>query len=148
MHTAHGSSRNPWNVDAFPPDNTASHPTCVRVYSLQQTIFTQKGLRNIYRAMHCSIIPIVKPTRCTSVSNLFILERRTTCFGRSFHPSSGVQDCTYSNRHLSNRYCCLLANGYLLANRYLLTSRQQHIFDSCIHNLQLLMMDGKTIRNM
>ena len=24
-------------------------------------------------------------------------------------PSSGVQDCTYSNRHLSKRYCCLLA---------------------------------------
>ena len=32
----------------------------------------------------------------------------TTCFGRSFRPSSGFQDCTYSNRHLSNRYCCLL----------------------------------------
>jgi len=27
----------------------------------------------------------------------------TTCFGRSFCPSSGVQDCTYSNRHSSNR---------------------------------------------
>ena len=25
-------------------------------------------------------------------------------------PSSGVQDCTYSNSHLSNRYCCLLAS--------------------------------------
>jgi len=24
-----------------------------------------------------------------------------TCFGRSFHPSSGVHDCTYSNRHMS-----------------------------------------------
>jgi len=39
----------------------------------------------------------------------FILEWHSTCFGRSFRPSSGVQDCTYSNRHLSNRYCCLLA---------------------------------------
>ena len=39
----------------------------------------------------------------------FILERQSTCFWRSFCPSSGVQDCTYSNRHLSNRYCCLLA---------------------------------------
>ena len=26
--------------------------------------------------------------------------------GRSLRPSSGVQDCTYSNRHMSNRYCC------------------------------------------
>ena len=40
----------------------------------------------------------------------FILEWHSTCFGRSFRPSSGVQDCTYSNRHLSNRYCCLLAS--------------------------------------
>ena len=24
----------------------------------------------------------------------------------------GYNNCTYSNRHLSNRYCCLLANGY------------------------------------
>ena len=31
-------------------------------------------------------------------------------FGRSFSPSSGVQDCTYSNRHMSNRYCRLLAS--------------------------------------
>ena len=35
----------------------------------------------------------------------------STCFGRSFRPSSGVQDCTYSNRHMSNRYCWLLARG-------------------------------------
>jgi len=49
-----------------------------------------------------------KPTRCTNVSNLFILEWHCTCFRRYFRPSSGVQDCTYSNRHLSNRYCCLL----------------------------------------
>jgi hypothetical protein len=31
---------------------------------------------------------------------LFILVKHTTCFGRSFLPSSGVQDCTYSNRLL------------------------------------------------
>jgi len=42
-----------------------------------------------------------------------------TCFVRSFCPSSGVQDCTYSNRHLSNRYC-------------LLAGRQQYLFDKCL----------------
>ena len=30
----------------------------------------------------------------------------------------------------------------------LLASRQQHLFDSCIYSLELLMMDGKTVRNM
>jgi hypothetical protein len=33
----------------------------------------------------------------------------TTCFRQSFRPSPGVQDCTYSNKHMSDRYCCLLA---------------------------------------
>ena len=32
---------------------------------------------------------------------LFILVKRSTCFGRSFRPSSGVQDCTYSIRYMS-----------------------------------------------
>jgi len=28
---------------------------------------------------------------------LFILVKRSTCFGRSFRPSSGAQNCVYSN---------------------------------------------------
>jgi len=35
-------------------------------------------------------IYIVKPTRCTTSQNHFILEQHSTCFGRSFPPSSGV----------------------------------------------------------
>ena len=53
-------------------------------------------------------ISTVKPTRRTNISNLFYFGM--TCFGRSFRPSSAVQDCTYSNRHLSDRYCCLFAS--------------------------------------
>ena len=50
-----------------------------------------------------------------------LLELQSTCFGRCFRPSSGVKNCTYSNRHMSNRYCyCLLA------------SRQQYLFDICM----------------
>jgi len=30
----------------------------------------------------------------------------------------------------------------------LLASRQQYLFDSCMYSLELLMMDGKTVRNM
>jgi len=33
-------------------------------------------------------------------------------FGRSFRPLTEVQDCTYSNRYLSDRYFCLLVSGY------------------------------------
>ena len=44
---------------------------------------------------------------------ILFLEWHSACFGRSFCPSLGIQDCTYSNWHLSNRYCCLLVNGYV-----------------------------------
>jgi len=42
---------------------------------------------------------------------LFILVKRSSCFGRSFRPSSGAQNCTYSNRHMSNTCCYLLLAG-------------------------------------
>ena len=38
---------------------------------------------------------IVKPTRCTNFSNLF-LEWNCTCFGQFLRPSSGVFHCTHS----------------------------------------------------
>jgi len=42
---------------------------------------------------------------------LFILVKNSACFGQSFRPSSGAQDCTYSNRHMSNKCCYLLLEG-------------------------------------
>ena len=47
--------------------------------------------------------------------NLFISVRRSTCFRRFFRPSSGAQNCTYSFRHLSDRYCYLLLAWRLAA---------------------------------
>ena len=40
---------------------------------------------------------IIKPTRCTNFSNLF-LECNSTCFGQLPCPSSGVSHCTHSSR--------------------------------------------------
>ena len=40
--------------------------------------------------------------------NFFISVRRSTRFRRVFRPSSGAQNCTYSVRYLSDRYCYLL----------------------------------------
>jgi len=42
--------------------------------------------------------------------NLFISIRRSTCFRRSFRPSSEAQNCTYSVRYLSDQYCYQLAS--------------------------------------
>ena len=52
-------------------------------------------------------ISIVIPTRRTIFE---IIEYHSTCFGRSFRPSSGVQDCRHSIRYMSYRLVdCLLA---------------------------------------
>ena len=46
-------------------------------------------------------------TRLFSIYS-FISVRHSTCFRRFFRPSSGAQNCTYSVRYLSDRYCYLL----------------------------------------
>ena len=67
---------------------------------------------------------------------LFILVKSSTCFGRSFRPSSGAQNCTYGNRHMSNSCCYLLLRSCLT-------------YTCCrMCSFELLMMDGKTVRNM
>ena len=72
---------------------------------------------DIHRAMHRNIISIVKPTRCTNVSNLLYFGMTLYMLRTIFPPIK---------RHLSNRYCCLFASGYLLAGR------QQYLFDRCL----------------
>ena len=84
-----------------------------------------EGNFDVHRAVHRNIISIVKPTRCTMYQIYFILEWHSTCFGRSFCPSSAVKDCTYSNRHLSNRYCSLVACKHLSNRHCSLFSRKQ-----------------------
>jgi len=38
------------------------------------------------------------------------IEKHSTCFGRSFRPTSGIQDCTQIIRYMSYRLAdCLLA---------------------------------------
>ena len=55
------------------------------------------SVSQIYRAGIVKLISIVQPTRCTCYLKLFILVKRSTCFRRSFRPSSGAQNCVYSN---------------------------------------------------
>jgi len=58
---------------------------------------------------------------------LFILVKCSTCFRRSFRPSSGAQNGMYDNRHMSNSCCYLLLSTSISS--------------------PLLMKDGKTVRN-
>jgi hypothetical protein len=47
-----------------------------------------------------------KTNKMHSFLKSFILVKHSTCFGRSFHPSSGAQDCTYA--------CCCMCSLELL----------------------------------
>ena len=72
-------------------------------------------------------ISIVKPTRRTIFE---FIEYHSTCFGRSFSPSSGVQDCKYSIRYMSNRYCWMLASGQEVPASKQSTTTVWHIPDA------------------
>ena len=76
-------------------------------------------------------------TRCTNLSNLFYFGMTLYMF-RTVFPSIVRSSRLYIQQ--PNRYCCLLASK--------LASRQQYLFGCCMYSLQLLTMDGKTVRNM
>ena len=120
----------------------------------ERLLYTMSGTfyliwRSCDRASWC--ISIVKPTRCTVFE---FIEYHSTCFRQSFRPSSGVQDCTYSIRHMSNRFCWLLASGHEMDCRSIscpLASSQLTCMTytwCCVYSLELLIMDGKTVWNM
>jgi hypothetical protein len=80
---------------------------------------------------------------------LFILVKHSTCFGWSFRPSSRAQDCTYSNRYMSNSCCSLLLAGMRWRFNLVPASSSCLTYTCCcMCSLELLMMDRKTIRNM
>jgi len=54
----------------------------------------QMGFNSAFKGLSSSLI--IKPSRCTNFSNLF-LEWNSTCFGQFLHPSSGNSHCTHSN---------------------------------------------------
>ena len=55
-------------------------------------------------------IPIIKPTRCTNYSNLF-LELNSTCFGQFLCPSSGVFSLYTQQWYMSYRFADSLWAG-------------------------------------
>jgi hypothetical protein len=85
------------------------------------------------------IVPIVKPTRRTSFKNLFI-------FSNTLHASDGlsVHHQEFFTVHTETVYAIVFHPDparKLLANLY-------DIYQCRVHSEKLLMMDGKTVRNM
>ena len=73
------------------------------------TEMSTRNLTSIGPAVNRNIIPIVKRTRCASVSNLFYIGMTLYMF-RAVFPSIIRSLRLYIQQQ--NRYCCLLASGY------------------------------------
>ena len=81
---------------------------------------------NFQRTVHLNIISIVKPTRCTNVSNLFY-------FGMTLHVSGSL-----SIHHQEFKAVHRATKQILLSS--FLASRQQYLFDICL----LLYLQSRT----
>jgi len=90
---------------------------------------------DVHRAVPRNVISIVKPTRCTTVSNLFYFGMTLYTF-RTVFPSIIRSSRLYIQQ--PNRYCCLQADSIICLTNAC----------CCRYSLELLMMDGKTVRNM
>jgi hypothetical protein len=83
----------------------AEKPVSLMYYSCSCLEVWWKSWNNEIRRSF-TLILIIKPTRFTIFSNLF-LEWDSTCFGQSLCPSSGVQHSAHSKTY---RLCWLLAS--------------------------------------
>jgi len=88
--------RGEWDCACAQNLNTCCFVPCGKLTStcVLKTVMADWNCSNHFDA---PCIPIVQPTRCTCYLKLFILLKRSTCFGRSFRLSSGPQNCVYIN---------------------------------------------------
>ena len=83
---------------------------------------------------------IIKPTRCTNFSNLF-LEWNSKCFVQFLCSSSGVFHCTHSNRCMSYRFADSLRAGSVWNILILL------LLDSCLQTCMTYTITVCTVKN-
>jgi hypothetical protein len=93
---------------------------------------------------------IIKPTRCTNYSNLF-LELNSTCFGKLLCPSSGIFHCKHSSGLCHTGLLTAFEQGQ---NEYhpdparKLSAKMCDIYHCSVYREKLLMIDRGTVRNM
>ena len=105
--------------DTYRPTNTASYPkrpeyiisSAARTSNLAQHINDVNTLPVCFMFMGPCIV-IYCYSKTNQMHNFFEFTKyHSTCFGRPFRPSSGVQDRTYSVRYMSYWFVdCLLAS--------------------------------------
>ena len=90
---------------------------CIQSYSLPSYSVRISSIMHVLSSVLAFGIDgksrIVFYTKTNKIYNFFFefIEYHSTCFGRSFRPSSEVQDCTYSVRNMSYRFVDYLLAG-------------------------------------
>jgi len=85
---------------------------------------------DVHVTVHRVKFLIIKPTRCTNFSNLF-LEWNSACFGQFLCPSSGVFHCTHSNGICHTGYAdCLWVGANAPAHK--LSANLYDIYRCCV----------------
>jgi len=109
-----------------------------------QTIYTERPIMTFLVSFIVTFFSIVKPTRDTSISKLFYFGMTLYMFRTVF--TSIIRS---SRLYIQQQE---FVKQVLLSACYPLASREQYLFDiytfCCMYSLELLMMDGKTVRNM
>ena len=103
---------------AFLPNLWTRYGICLHVSDNIRYIKRQFIRFDVHRAVHRNIISILKPTRCTNVSNLFYFGMTLYMF-RTVFPSIISSSRLYIEQQAFVRYC-------------LLARRQQYLFDKCL----------------
>jgi len=94
-HQWRGSSTRPWNR-MITTQQATGFRHCLRVSQGQyfHSLLRRKE-SDVQVTVHRDKFFIIKPTRCTNFSNLF-LEYKSTCFGQFLCPSTGVFHWSHS----------------------------------------------------
>ena len=83
-------------LKAFAQFSCSLHAWVMRSFVKLNKPRVRKNKFDVHVTVHRVKFLIIKPTRCSSFSNLF-LEWNSTFFGQFLCPSSGVFHCTHSN---------------------------------------------------
>jgi hypothetical protein len=84
------------SIRQFPLHFPSLASQCAITFQLDYTC-CYRGWDGTINSSYEQVIPTLQPTRCTCYLKLFILVKLSTCFGHPFRPSSGAQNCVYSN---------------------------------------------------
>jgi len=99
----------------------------IKPYKLWVLVYNSRHLYGV--PQHRGIVPIVKPTRCTNISDLFYFGM-THCMFRTVFPSIIRSSRLYIQQQTFVKQCCVLASGYKMELQFHLVpaSKQTALF--------------------